>query len=205
MPTVRPATTDDIDLLARIASEGFHDDPVMRWAMRDDDRRLGQLAAVFRGLAEDCLPDRGHVLVADDASACFWRDPAFDHHAEDDADGDDAEVPGADAPSPFDADELVRLGILRTAMHEAHPTEPHWYLNVVATLPSERSKGLGAAVLAPILARADADGAPCYLESTNPRNHSLYHRHGFEDVGDIHLDDGVGMRQMWRLPQPPRL
>ena len=86
------------------------------------------------------------------------------------------------------------------AMLEAHPTEPHWYLNIVATLPSERSRGLGAAVLAPILARADAEALPCYLESTNPRNHTLYHRHGFEDLGDIHLDEGVSLRQMWRPP-----
>lgn len=207
MPHVRPATADDLDLLARVAAEGFYDDPVMSWALRDDHRRLGQLTVVFRGLAEDCLPDRGHVLLADEASACFWRDPTFDHHAEaaegegagDDVDGRD------DRPGPFDEAEVARFGILGAAMREAHPTEPHWYLNVVATTPSARSRGLGAAVLAPIIARADADGAPCYLESTNPRNRSLYHRHGFEDLGDIHLDDGVSMRQMWRPPHPPLL
>ena len=195
MPDVRPATHDDLDLLARIAGEGFYDDPVMSWALPDDSRRLGQLTVMFRGLAEDVLPDRGRVLVADDASACFWRDPTFDHHAEGEA-GDDDQGPG-----PFSPDELARFSILTTAMHEAHPTDEHWYLNVVATMPSHRSRGLGAAVLAPILARADADGLPCYLESTNPRNHTLYHRHGFEDMGDIHLDDGVSMRQMWRIPQ----
>lgn len=196
MPEVRPATADDLDLLARIAAEGFYDDPVMTWAMPDDALRLGQLTVVMRGLAEDCLPDRGHVLIADGASACFWRDPGFDHHAE--AEADD---PAGGDPGPFDADVLARFAVLGTAMHEAHPHEPHWYLNVVSTLPSERSKGLGAAVLAPMIARADADGAPCYLESTNPRNRTLYYRHGFEDMGDIHLDDGVSMRQMWRLPQ----
>lgn len=199
MPDVRPATVEDLDLLARIAGEGFYDDPVMTWALPDDDRRLAQLTVMFRGLAEDCLPERGHVLVADAASACFWRDPTFDHHAEADAgtEGDG----GGDGPSPFSPDEQARFGILSTAMHEAHPGDAHWYLNVVATLPSHRSRGLGAAVLAPILAEADAAGVPCYLESTNPRNRTLYHRHGFEDMGDIQLDDGVSMRQMWRLPQ----
>jgi GNAT superfamily N-acetyltransferase len=201
MPGVRPATAEDLDLLARIAGEGFYDDPVMSWALRDDARRLGQLTVMFRGWAEDCLPERGHVLVADDSSACFWRDPSFDHHADADEGADGAD--GADdAPPPglFDDDEAARFGVLRTAMHEAHPTEPHWYLNVVSTLPQARSRGLGAAVLAPIIARADADGSPCYLESTNPRNRTLYYRHGFEDMGDIHLDDAVSMRQMWRLP-----
>jgi GNAT superfamily N-acetyltransferase len=201
MPEVRPATADDLDLLARIAAEGFYDDPVMSWALRDDDRRLGQLLLMFRGLAEDVLPPRGHAFLADGASACFWRDPSFDHQGDDDGGEGDGESDEG-TPSPFDADELDRFAILRTAMHEAHPTDAHWYLNVVSTLPSERSRGLGAAVLAPMIARADAESVPCYLESTNPRTRTLYYRHGFEDMGDIHLDDGVSMRQMWRLPLP---
>jgi GNAT superfamily N-acetyltransferase len=210
MPEVRPATVGDLDLVAGIAAAGFYDDPMMSWLLQDGDRRRSQLTVMFRGLAEDCVPDRGHVLLADDSSVCLWRDPTFDHHAEDSGDRGDGED-GAEAeaeaehPSPFDDDEQARFGILRTAMHEAHPTEVHWYLNVVATRPSERSRGLGAAVLAPILARADADGLPCYLESTNPRNRTLYYRNGFEDLGDIHLDDGVSMRRMWRLPQPAML
>jgi GNAT superfamily N-acetyltransferase len=204
MPQVRPATGDDVALLTRIASEGFYDDPVMAWAMPDDGRRLGQLTTIFRGLAEDFVADRGRALLADAASACVWRDPSFDHHAaaEEEAAAAAAEADDDDAgPNPFSPEEQARLSILTTAMHEAHPAEAHWYLNVVATLPSHRSRGLGAAVLAPTIAEADADGVPCYLESTNPRNRTLYYRHGFEDMGDIHLDDGVAMRQMWRLPQ----
>lgn len=195
MAIVRPATTDDLDLLARIAGEGFYDDPVMTWLMPDDDRRLHQLTTMFRGLAEDFAGERGRTLLADDASACFWRDPTFDHHAE--GDGDDEGGPS----ELFTPDEQERLALLGAAMHEAHPTEAHWYLNVVSTLPSHRSRGLGAAVLAPVLAQADADGLPCYLESTNPRNRTLYYRHGFEDLGDIEFGDGPGMRQMWRLPR----
>jgi GNAT superfamily N-acetyltransferase len=98
---------------------------------------------------------------------------------------------------------MARFAILGTAMHEAHPHEPHWYLNVVSTLPSHQSQGLGARALAPVLALADANGQPCYLESTNPRNRTLYYRHGFVDTGDIDLDGGPSMRQMWRTPRSP--
>lgn len=38
-------------------------------------------------------------------------------------------------PSPFAPDELERLGILGEAMMRSHPHEPHWYLNVVSTIP----------------------------------------------------------------------
>ena len=45
MPDVRPATLDDVDLLARIAAAGFYDDPVLSWVFRDDGRRLDQLSS----------------------------------------------------------------------------------------------------------------------------------------------------------------
>ena len=36
----------------------------------------------------------------------------------------------------------------------------------------------------PILARAGAEGLPCYLETQNERNVPFYERHGFEVVSD---------------------
>ena len=79
MSDVRPATLDDVDLLARIAAAGFYDDPVMSWLFPDDAVRLGRLTFMFSGLARDMLPDRGVVHLAGDASAAFWRDPTFEH------------------------------------------------------------------------------------------------------------------------------
>ena len=85
-------------------------------------------------------------------------------------------------------------------MAEGHPHEPHWYLNVVSTLPSRQGQGLGSTILPPVLAEADAEGRPCYLESSNPRNVSLYLRHGFVETGELPLPDGPSLIQMWREP-----
>jgi GNAT superfamily N-acetyltransferase len=198
MADVRPATPDDRDLLARIAAEGFFHDPVLSWVLQDDATRLGQLIHLFGGMVDDMLPDRGRIDLADAASAAFWREPGFDERR---TASDRLEEAPTDEVSPYADDEMERFAILGTAMHEAHPTEPHWYLNVVSTLPSHQSQGLGARVLGPVLALADAAGQRCYLESTNPRNRTLYYRHGFEDAGDIELDGGPSMRQMWRDPR----
>ena len=51
-----------------------------------------------------------------------------------------------------------------------------------------------------MLAEADAEGLPCYLESSNPRNVSLYLRHGFVETGELPLPDGPSLIQMWREP-----
>ena len=199
MVDVRPATLDDVDRLGHIAAAGFYDDPVMTWVCPDDAVRLDRLIFVFTGLARDTLPGRGVVHLARDACVAFWRDPSFEHGrtARDRvADSED------DAASPFAADELERLAILGAAMMANHPHEPHWYLNVVSTMPQHQGEGLGAAVLRPVLERCDADGVRAYLESSNPRNLPFYRRHGFVDAGEISLEGGPALTKMWREPQP---
>ncbi len=83
-------------------------------------------------------------------------------------------------------------------MQADHPEQRHWYLGIIATEPSRQGRGLGAAVLAASLEAVDADGAPAYLESSNPRNVSLYERHGFEVTGRIDLPGGPPLLPMWR-------
>jgi ribosomal protein S18 acetylase RimI-like enzyme len=49
--------------------------------------------------------------------------------------------------------------------------------------------------------RCDRDGLPAYLESSNPRNISLYQRHGFEVVGRIQAGTSPVMTPMYRKPR----
>ena len=66
-----------------------------------------------------------------------------------------------------------------------HPKEPHWYLPLIGVDPAHQNKGHGDALMRYALERCDRDKLPAYLESTNPRNVSLYRRHGFEALGTI--------------------
>lgn len=201
MSDVRLATLDDCELVARVAAEGFYDDPLMSWVLPDGARRLEQLTFVFGGLAEDMLPDRGEVWLADGASVALWRAPGFDHTGASDDPEQQAASVARWADAPIAPDELERFGVLGEAMNAAHPHEEHWYLNVVSTLPSRQSQGLGATVLRPVLERCDEEGIPAYLESSNRRNVSLYLRHGFVETGEIALPDGPSLTPMWREPR----
>ena len=151
------------------------------------------------GLFDDMVPDRGTVHLLDAACTALWRGPDFDQVRPASERMQDAEAPEP-APSPFSDEEVERLIILGSVMAEGHPHEPHWYLNVVSTLPSRQGTGLGSTILQPVLAEADAEGRPCYLESSNPRNVSLYLRHGFVETGELPLPDGPSLIQMWRDP-----
>ncbi len=62
---------------------------------------------------------------------------------------------------------------------KAIPLPPHWYLALLAVEPGRQGQGVGSALLAPVLARADAAGEPVRLETVAPRNVPFYERHGF--------------------------
>ena len=47
-----------------------------------------------------------------------------------------------------------------------HPTQPHWYLGILGTDTVHQGKGVGSALMQPILERCDAEGLPAYLESS---------------------------------------
>jgi GNAT superfamily N-acetyltransferase len=193
MTTVREAAVGDITLAARIAAEGFADDPVMCWVFQDETSRSTGLRIAFTGLTRGYFAPASVVHLVDDACVTLWRSPAWVDPEPDPDDGDGS--------SPWTPDVDERFGILGAAMAAAHPHEPHWYLNVIATLPSSRGQGLGAAALAPVLAVCDTEGMPAYLESSNPRNMTLYRRHGFEQTGEILLPDGPSLYPMWREPR----
>ena len=72
-------------------------------------------------------------------------------------------------------------------MRGYHPREPHWYLPLIGVDPFQQGSGLGSALMRHALARCDREGKPAFLESSNPKNVSLYERNGFEMLGRIQV------------------
>jgi GNAT superfamily N-acetyltransferase len=75
---------------------------------------------------------------------------------------------------------LVAYDAMAQKLHHAHAPMPHWYLAAIGVVPDRQGQGLGGALMQPILARADAEGLPSYLETHRESNVRLYERHGFE-------------------------
>jgi GNAT superfamily N-acetyltransferase len=57
--------------------------------------------------------------------------------------------------------------------------QPHWYLGALAVEPARQRQGVGSRLLQPVLALADAEGCPCYLETQSVENVRFYERLGF--------------------------
>ena len=97
---------------------------------------------------------------------------------------------------------MGRLGglaaYLETLRAQVMP-EPHWRLIFLGVEPERQGQGIGSALIQPTLARMEAAGEPCYLETLGARAVPFYERHGFRVVieGD-HPDSAVhawGMRR----------
>jgi ribosomal protein S18 acetylase RimI-like enzyme len=82
-----------------------------------------------------------------------------------------------------------------------HPDEPHWYLPLLGVDPLHHGKGLGSALLRHALDMCDQDSKYAYLESSNPRNITLYQRHGFELLGTIQINTSPSILPMLRKPR----
>jgi GNAT superfamily N-acetyltransferase len=195
---VRSASLLDAGVLSDILAAAFDNDPVMNWVFPDAAARPAQLRILFFGLAGSFLPKSGTVHLLDDACASFWRPPGRDEGRGDDHPSD---ASAGDSALPFSGDAVVRLRLLGAAMASAHPSDPHWYLNVLGTKPERQSQGLGARVIGRVLDTCDADGVPAYLESSNPANIPFYRRQGFETTGEITLPEGPSLYAMWRDPR----
>ena len=77
--------------------------------------------------------------------------------------------------------------------------EDHFYLSLIGTHPDHRGAGIGMGLLRENLALIDREGAPAYLESSNPANLARYQSVGFERCGSFQLpDDGPEVTTMWR-------
>lgn len=178
-------------------ADAFFDDPVMSWILRDEASRIRRLEGLFSTLL------RGHYL----ALGTVWTTP--------DAEGAALWAPPGQAVIPMS--RVLRNGVsmiralgsrayvaLRALTHveQAHPKEPHWYLGVLGTRRAFQGKGIGSALLQPVLERCDAEGAPAYLESSKHANIAFYRRHGFEVTGEIRLPlGGPTVWPMWRDPR----
>jgi ribosomal protein S18 acetylase RimI-like enzyme len=79
----------------------------------------------------------------------------------------------------------------------------HWYLWGLGVKPSRQGQGIGGMLIQPVLARADSDRFPCYLETTNEQNVPFYEKHGFKVVSEGAVP-GHGLRAWAMLRDPGR-
>jgi ribosomal protein S18 acetylase RimI-like enzyme len=167
----------------------FAADPVIRWLWPEPDayvRHFPALLDAFGGRAFDW--DSAHVSE-DFGGGSLWLPPNV---------APDDEAMEVLARETVSASIRQDLFAIFEQMAESVPSEPHWHLAFIGVDPFCHGHGLGAALLTHALERIDAEGSTAYLESTNPRNITLYQRHGFAVTREIRVGSAPPLFPMLR-------
>ncbi|MEQ1763800.1 MAG: GNAT family N-acetyltransferase [Pyrinomonadaceae bacterium] len=195
---VRPVISS-YDIRAEAATSvitlAFSTDPIARWTYPDPDQYLQFFPQFIRAFAGKSFEKGTAYLAPDFAGAALWLKPGVESN-EDALLGLIWESTSSDVQKD--------LFPMFEQMAAFHPESPHWYLPMIGVEPSRQGSGVGSALLQHSLANCDADGLPAYLESSNPKNLSLYERFGFEQIGVIRSGDAPPMFPMLRKPQRTR-
>lgn len=164
---------------SRLLARAFAEDPIITHYLPNS-----ALPAFFRAVLEAMFP-AGHVYAAhcdgNLVGVAAWMPP-------DPPDTDPAEQAVAESHKQeveiMFPQESRQLFAGFAALDEFHPSDPHWYLAFVGIDPSIQSRGVGRALLAPVLKIADNSRTYCYLETPFPRTHAFYERLGFKRHGE---------------------
>ena len=193
----RIAKESDYDEVVATIVAAFRDDPTWAWMFPDPDRRAQQHATVFGLYVESALPNQGVWMADDRASAvAVFTAPGereLSESAEARLEPFLLEALGDHAPAVLTTFERFEAAIPQG--------RPFYYLSFLGTRPDSRGQGLGMGLLAELVARADRDGQPTYLESTNPANNPRYGRLGFNEQNRFKTSDELHtVTTMWREP-----
>ncbi|HEX2084314.1 MAG TPA: GNAT family N-acetyltransferase [Solirubrobacteraceae bacterium] len=188
---VRTATPDDVPALAGALARAFDDDPITVFASPRAASRTRRTRFFFTGRLRALVGEELCFCDEERRGAALWAPP------------------DRWRPSLREQLRLVRMvnhrtpwvvpGFLR--MERLHPHEPHYYLSALGVAPEAQGRGLGSALLAPMLERCDREGVPAYLESSKERNIAFYGRHGFRVTRQMRFPRGPRLWLMWRDPR----
>jgi ribosomal protein S18 acetylase RimI-like enzyme len=200
-PSLRRAAPRDVDLAVAVAARAFWDDPLFNVFFPDLLRQHRLSPGFFKGTIDDCVR-HGEVWLAEldgtVAGVACWLPPGV---------GPATSGARSARQSWFAMPSVLRSSKRRVGLAlineivKHHPHEEHWYLAVLCTDPRFQGRGVGRALLEPMLARADEAGVITYLETQKESNLAYYRGHGF-DMTDVVLVSGSP--PVWTMTRPVR-
>lgn len=176
---VRIASAADRQAVVRTTVAAFERDPALRHFFPDDD--YPRQASHFFGYLFDKRVEHGTVWVTDDCeAAALWSPPTES--------ADDlrrANELHDEMLFEIGMESATRLIAYNSIVDEHLPSDPIWYLGVLAVHPDHAGRRLGAKVMQAGVDHVHTAGGVAVLETTQPANVAYYQRQGWTLTAQI--------------------
>jgi ribosomal protein S18 acetylase RimI-like enzyme len=177
--------------LVATVTMAFSTDPVARWVYPKPSDYFRWFPGFVRAFAGRSIEDGTALSTSNYSGVALWLKPG--------AHPDESALSKLVTES-LPEERQAEMFELFEKMGSGHPTEDHWYLPMIGVDTYMQNLGIGSGLMKHALARSDNEGLPAYLESSNPRNISLYLRFGFRSVGEIRAGGSPPLVRMVREP-----
>jgi len=200
MPAVQPVhlvRPEEVPAAASSLVRAFYDDPLLEYMFPEARTRRRALHRFFTLQLRQTPKERGLAYTTEGChSTALWVPPRTGPPG--------AREMIAQVPKLYILGRRAGAALRLVQLVEPrHPRKPHYYLGGLGTDPSWQHRGLGSAVLAPVLERCDREGKPAYLEVSVEANIAFYNRHGFEVIDEVSVPEtSIRLWLMWRDPRP---
>jgi len=190
----------DIEQAAGVISQAFVEDPLCAFMLPYKRTRVKTLRKFFRAYgAVNIQNHRGYGVGEPLSGVAFWLEPIKP----------DVSISvkslGLFIPLMF---TFYPIGYMRATtilkqidlLHQKYAGEPHYYLDNIGVLPSERGKGISSKLMRPFLEKADEENVTVYTDTVSKTNVALYEHFGFHCMEEC-VVDGTGIT-IWALRRP---
>ena len=192
----------EISRAGEVLASGFFHDPIVLYMFPDEGERARLLSWHFTAFV------RYGYLFGEVYSTASKTDGVAVWLPSDEVvmPSEHIEQAGLDrAPEVLGKEPWERFTGIMSYLEQFHQQDVqpcHWYLPLIGIDPSQQGHGLGDALLKPMLARADAEGLPCYLETVEPKNVRFYEKHEFKIITEaVEPQSGIKFWTFRRDPQ----
>lgn len=195
LPEIAVIAPSRLAQLAPMFGRAFIHEPMMSWPLGERGDLVERFTCCFAAFLE-AVRDLGVVWEVGDAEgAAVWVAP---DQSEDWMAADPWNHPRIRALAD---DSGRRYSAFWDWVGSQEPDDRLWHLDTIAVDPARQGQGLGAALIAAGLQRAQADGVGAFLSTGTPRNVTIYERCGFRTVED--LDAPGGGPHVWFMRWDP--
>ena len=191
-PTIKTVTPSSADQAVSTVALAFSADPAARWLYPDPHQYIVNFPSFVRAFGGKAFEQGSAYSIDGCSGAALWLPP--------DVHPDEEILVGLIQRTVSNERQEEIFGVLGQ-MGSYHPSEPHWYLPLIGVDPALYGKGYGSALMKHALIQCDRAKKLAYLESSNPKNITLYERHGFELLGTIQVEASPPIFPMFRKPQ----